>query len=806
MFFIFSLLVALIPFSIGITVLLLFKKSKLSKVLFLFLLLASFWQVDVALLFAYGVLSQETIDLYFRLFRIGSILVSPTLYYVAYTIYQEEFPNFKRSKWRFVMNKYSVLFFYIWSFIVYLVGWSKHGIDKLILIKPKGSFEFYFPIYGELSWVFHTNVFLFGLSMILSFFISTRIHHSALRSFLFHFLLSTAVGYGIGILNMFPESRLLPSAISVMVFAISILILSNRMHVAIVRDMNKQLDEQRLFLRTVIDLNPNYIYAKDKDGRYSLVNGSYAGLYGLTKEEMIGKTDFDVQLDKEMANNTFHNDKAILSELKGVSIPEEEFINKDGNVMWLQTTKIPIVSGDDTILLGVSTDITQRKRHEDELIHQANHDVLTGLPNRRLFNEDLTTVLMDHTTHNISAAIMLIDLDRFKYINDTLGHDFGDLLLIEVSRRLEKFLEINQLSNAKVYRQGGDEFTFLFPDFSRGKATETAKLLIEQFSEEFVIKGQEFYITPSIGISMYPEDGQDAKTLMKNADTAMYYVKDREKNSFQLFTKEMNQQFYRKMVIEKELRSALDKEEFHLVYQPFLNVKTGSICGMEALIRWKSKTLGNVSPVEFISIAEETGLIIPIGQWVIDHALKQIQQWKEAGYKELKVSVNISIRQLMDKSFVGKVEESIKKYNIKPAYIDFEVTESIAMCDQEVMISKLQELKGLGVSLSMDDFGTGYSSLSYLKKYPLDTLKIDRSFIRGITSHQDHQAIVKSTISMAKHLHLNVTAEGVESREEYHFLKSSNCDMVQGYGIGHPMPPEEFEKNVFKENSLPEWL
>ena len=392
---------------------------------------------------------------------------------------------------------------------------------------------------------------------------------------------------------------------------------------------------------------------------------------------------------------------------------------------------------------------------------------------------------------------MLIDLDRFKYINDTLGHDFGDLLLIEVSRRLENFLEIHKLSQAKVYRQGGDEFTLLFPGFLRGEAVETAKLLLEQFSDEFLISEQEFYITPSIGISMYPEDGEDAKTLMKNADTAMYYVKDREKNSFQLFTDDMNQQFYRKMVIEKKLRTALEKEEFRLVYQPFLDVKTETICGMEALIRWESKSLGSVSPSEFISIAEETGLIIPIGEWVLNTALEQKNRWQKSGYPALKLGVNLSMRQLLDKALIQKVAESMKKHHVNPAEIDLEVTESIAMGDQDIIVSKLQGLKELGVRLSMDDFGTGYSSLSYLKKYPLDTLKIDRSFIKGITSNEDHQAIVRSTISMAKHLHLHVIAEGVESQGEYAFLKNNHCDMVQGYAIGHPMTAEEFEKNIF---------
>ncbi|WP_064093115.1 putative bifunctional diguanylate cyclase/phosphodiesterase [Rossellomorea aquimaris] len=775
-----------------------FKKNKLSKVLFLFLTLASLWQIDVSFLFAYTILSEQTIEFFFRLFRLGSIMVTPTLFYVAYIIVQEEFLDFRKSKWRFIMNRKSIIFFYTWSFVVYLVGWSNNGIHDLKLINTDQFFSFYFPVYGSLSWVFHTNVLLFGLSIIVSFIISIKIHNRVLRSFLFHFILSTAVGYGIGILNMFPEARLLPSAISVLVFAISILILSNRMHLSIVRDMNNQLDQQRTFLRTVIDLNPNFIYAKDSEGRYSLVNRSYADLYGMKKDEMIGKTDLEVQTDKQMAKNTLMNDQKILSGLKGISIPEEEFVDNEGKVRWLQTSKIPITTEESTLLLGVSTDITERKQHEVELIHQANHDVLTGLPNRRLFNEDLTKVLKNTSTRDGSAAIMLIDLDRFKYINDTLGHDFGDLLLIAVSRRLETFLSTNLLPDSKVYRLGGDEFTLLFPDCHKEEAVKIADLLIEQFHGEFIIRDQEFYITPSIGISVYPEDGYDAKTLMKNADTAMYYVKEREKNSFQLFTQEMNHHFYRKMIIEKELRSALDNQEFHLHYQPLMKINTGDILGMEALLRWKNKTLGDVSPAEFIPIAEETGLILPIGEWVLKTACEQNYLWQMSGYPSLKIGVNISIRQLLDKSFVRKVATIVQESKLDPAYIDLEVTESIAMCDPELMVSKLRALKDVGVSISMDDFGTGYSSLSYLKRYPLDTLKIDRSFIRGITTHEDNKAIVKSIISMAKHLHLKVTAEGVENQDEFQFLKRSHCDVVQGYAIGHPVSAENFESNVLK--------
>ncbi|WP_335872515.1 EAL domain-containing protein [Bacillus sp. 2205SS5-2] len=807
MFFLFLLLIAVIPFSIGITVLFMVERKKLAVTLFLFLCLATIWQIDVSVLYAYGLFSEAMICFLFRLFRIGSIMVTPTLFLIAYIIISEELPDILNSKWRYVMNKKNVVLLYLWGLLVYVIGWSSLGISSFELMEYEQSFHFYFPIYGELSWVFHTNLVLFSICILVSLILCSRMKQNIFHSFLFQFLIATAVGYGIGILNMFPETRLFPSAVAVLLFATSTLILSNRMHLEVVKEMNDQLDEQRCFLSTVIDLNPNYIYAKDEYGRYSLVNKSFAKLCGMEKEDLLGKSDLDILIDKQRAAETLRIDKEILAISKEVSIPEEKFIQPDGDAKWLQTSKIPIKSKESTLLLGVSTDITDRKLHEDRITYQANHDVLTGLPNRRMFNEDLKSVLQAASFEDKSAAIMFIDLDRFKYINDTLGHDFGDLLLIEVSRRLETFIK-EELNNSKVYRIGGDEFTFINSDCDKQQVIQIANRILEQFDGGFLIHEQEFYITPSIGISVYPEDGDDAKTLMKNADTAMYYVKEREKNSFQLFTKEMNDHFYRKMLIEKELRMALEREEFELHYQPLVNMKAGEITGMEALIRWENAELGNVSPAEFIPVAEETGLIISIGEWVLKTACEQNDRWQKAGYHPLKVGVNISIRQLLDKTFVKKVASIIKEADLDPSYIDLEITESIAMHDPEMMIAKLHELKEIGLTLSMDDFGTGYSSLSYLKKYPLDTLKIDRSFIRGITSHDDNKAIVNSILSMAKHLHLKVTAEGVEDQDEYQYLLNVNCEFVQGYGISQPLSAENFERDILNQcpsKALNDW-
>ena len=390
------------------------------------------------------------------------------------------------------------------------------------------------------------------------------------------------------------------------------------MYLEIVNNMNKKLSEQKKFLFQVIDLNPNYIYALDENGRYTLVNQSYAQLMGRDIQDMIGKTDDDIQRDTFVEKKTTD----VVKSPEQLFIREESITAASGEVIWVQTVKVPITMNDDAGLLAVSTDITERKQFEDEFKFQANHDALTGLPNRRMFNEDLTNLLKKAKSGACQNAIVFIDLDRFKYINDTLGHDVGDHLLIEVARRIENVLK-KRHQDATIYRIGGDEFTILLPQYNGTASEAFAQEILDEFSNSFLIDGGDYFISPSIGISIFPDDGDDANTLIKHADTAMYYVKERGKNNFQLFTAEMNQEFYRKMMIEKHLRTALDNEEFELYYQPIMDLKTNEIVGMEALIRWHNETLGQVPPDEFISIAEETGMILPIGHWVLKTALEQ---------------------------------------------------------------------------------------------------------------------------------------------------------------------------------------
>lgn len=789
MFFTFLILLSFIPIVVGVTLLILFKKYKLSRVLFLLLLMVTFWQLDVAFLYSYNLLSEEIILFLFKLLRFGSIMITPVFFHVGYTIVQEILPEEMQKKWKPYVNRTTLYLIYGLAFLVYIVGWSKNGVSSLELMQV-GSNEFYFPVYGKLSWTFFYNNLFFLVSMTTCLMISLNVKQKSERSFLVCFSIFSTVGYAIGGLNMFPAAKLYPSSIALLVYSLSILIISSRMHLEMMNSMNKKLSEQKKFLFQVIDLNPNYIYARDRNDRYTLLNQSYAQLKGMNIQDMIGKTDDDLQGEPQL-KNTIQGEHLYEAREK-VFIREEEITSASGEVVWVQTVKVPINLNESSAILAVSTDITERKQYEDEIKFQAYHDSLTGLPNRRMFNEDLTNLLEKAKSENSQGAIMFLDLDRFKYINDTMGHDVGDLLLIEVSRRIENLLKKRHHS-AKVYRLGGDEFTILLSQYDSTASEALAKELLEQFKTGFVIVDSEYFISPSIGISIFPKDGEDANTLIKNADTAMYYVKDKGKNNYQLFTAEMQKNFYRKMMIEKQLRTALDNNEFELYYQPIIHLKTNRIIAMESLLRWNNEILGSVPPDEFISVAEETGMILPIGHWVLQTAIQQHAKWLNEGYKPLKTSVNVSVRQLLDPMFVEYVKNAIESSGVDADNIVLEITESIAMY-ADSMIEKLNALKKIGVILSMDDFGTGYSSLSYLNKYPLDSLKIDKSFVMGMHQDEEHKAIVKTIIAIAKHLGLRVIAEGVEGLEDADYLNKMGCDYGQGYYFSRPISAIDIEE------------
>lgn len=555
------------------------------------------------------------------------------------------------------------------------------------------------------------------------------------------------------------------------------------------KQLNKLLS-QKSFLFKVIDLNPNYIYAKDQYGRYSLINQSYAQLVGRNIQDIIGKTDEELKAEIVANGKTIHEGVLLKTLPETVFIKEELLTDFVGEKMWVQTVKVPIQVKHHNKVLAVSTNITERKQFEDEIKHQANHDALTGLPNRRMFNTDLANDLETAKIEAGTLAVLLFDIDRFKYINDMLGHDAGDELLVQVSQRLTDLMK-HCHPHAKIYRLGGDEFTVLLPNYNGAQSEAFAKDLLELFEESFLIADSENVISPSIGISLYPDDGQDANYLMKHADTAMYYIKANGKRNYQIFTPIMQQHFYRKLMIEKQLRTALTEGEFELYYQPIVDLASNEFFGMESLIRWNNQVLGHVPPDEFIPIAEETGMIVAIGQWILETALGQHVLWQQQFNKKLKINVNVSVRQLLETTFFDMVKMTIERSGVEPTYIALEITESIAMYE-ESMIEKLYAVKQLGVQLSMDDFGTGYSSLSYLNKYPLDALKIDKSFVKGVIENEENKAIIKTIIAIAKQLELTVVAEGVEEQAVYKFLANIGCDYAQGYYISRPLPATEF--------------
>ncbi|UFJ39576.1 EAL domain-containing protein [Brevibacillus humidisoli] len=421
-----------------------------------------------------------------------------------------------------------------------------------------------------------------------------------------------------------------------------------------------------------------------------------------------------------------------------------------------------------------------------------SHDALTGLPNRHLFDQILAeNIIGARRSGDRTLAVLLVSLGRFKIINDTIGHEMGDLLLQRVAERLHtRLAEDEHLS-----RQGGDEFVMLLKGKEQDAVRQTARQILEQLARPFSLGEYEAYVSASIGISLYPQDGESVGELMKNADAAMLYAKQLGSNSYQFYSREQSQKTQGQLQMEVDLHKALERGEFLLYYQPQVNLLTGRVTGAEALIRWNHPEKGFIPPNEFIPLAEETGLIIPIGEWVLRAACRQNKSWQENGFSQLVVSVNISARQFLQADLVRIVRETLEETGLDPQFLELEITESTTM-DVNRSIAVLQELKKLGVRISVDDFGTGYSSLNYVKRFPVDKLKIDQSFIRDSIYDANDATIVKTIISMAHHMKLLVNAEGVETRDHLSFLKQHDCDEVQGFFVSKPLPAKEFAQQV----------
>ncbi|HSH26246.1 MAG TPA: EAL domain-containing protein, partial [Wenzhouxiangella sp.] len=435
----------------------------------------------------------------------------------------------------------------------------------------------------------------------------------------------------------------------------------------------------------------------------------------------------------------------------------------------------------------VITDISERKEAEREVHRLAHYDTLTNLPNRTLFHIRIGQVLSQAQRHNRPVAVMFIDLDRFKLVNDSLGHGLGDQLLIAVAERLvEQFRDYDVIS-----RQGGDEFLLVLPETDADRAARRAEELLRNFAEQpFDVDGHKLTITPSIGIAMFPYDAEEADALIQHADAAMYHAKEQGRATFQFFTEELNTRVHHRLQLENHLRGALARDELALEYQPVIDLESGRIVSVEALLRWRSPTLGQVPPSDFIPVAEQSGLIVEIGDWVIEAACRQLARWRDQGMRDIQMAVNVSAMQLWRGNLFGTVNDALRHSGVLPSQLVIELTESVIMEDVTAARKVLAELKELGVALAIDDFGTGYSSLGYLKQFRIDLLKIDRSFVEDIAEDADDAAIVTAMLSISEDLRMEVVAEGIEHGDQLEFLRSRGCRFAQGFLFSRPVGPE----------------
>lgn len=466
-------------------------------------------------------------------------------------------------------------------------------------------------------------------------------------------------------------------------------------------------------------------------------------------------------------------------------------IRRDGVEIPIEDSVAPIHDREGLVAgaVVVFRDVSAAQTMALEIAHAAKHDFLTGLPNRMLFNDRVSQAIAAAPRHMKKVAVLFLDLDGFKHINDSLGHPTGDRLLQSVTRRLMDCVRASDT----VSRQGGDEFVVLLSEVQHAEdAAITARRMLQAVAEPHSTGHHDLHVTTSIGVSVYPDDGLDAETLIKNADTAMYQAKENGRHGYQFFKPAMNVRAVERQFIEESLRCAMERREFALHYQPKIDLRTSAIIGAEALLRWTHPARGAISPVQFIPIAEDCGLIRPIGDWVLREACKQARAWVDAGLPMATVAVNVSATQLQDKNFLNGVLATLEETGLDPRLLELELTESVLMKHPEFTASILQKLRETGVRVAIDDFGTGYSSLSYLRNVPIDALKIDQSFVRQIRTTPHETSIVTAVLSMGRSLKLRVVAEGVETREELDFLRNHHCDDAQGYHFSRPVPPEQF--------------
>ncbi|WP_051556453.1 putative bifunctional diguanylate cyclase/phosphodiesterase [Alkalihalobacterium bogoriense] len=578
-------------------------------------------------------------------------------------------------------------------------------------------------------------------------------------------------------------------AILLLIIRQIIVIIENRRLIQNLLCKTDELDLSEQRYKSLFEFHPDAAYSVDLEGHFTSANAACSNLLGYKKDELIGLSYslFMNDIDRDRVRSHLVKVMAGLPQRYDIQIH-----NREGTLFYMRITNIPILVKNKVVgIFGIGKDITEQQKNEEKIKHLAYHDSLTGVANRMLFEKQVDETIEEAKQKDERFAIVYLDLDHFKSVNDKLGHDIGDKLLINVSKRLQEVIR----KTDTIARQGGDEFTLLVKGITQKEdIIRFAEKIVATLQQPYHIDGHEIKSLPSVGVSMFPFDDTTTEGLMKKADTAMYDVKQNGRGHYKFYD-ESKMTVSKMRKLEKDLQKALKRDELFLLYQPQVESKTGKIVGVEALLRWNHPEMGIVSPVDFIPIAEQTGMIIPIGEWVLIEACKQIQLWNEQGYT-LKVAINVSPVQLQQDSIVERFLMILQEKNVNPNLIEFEITEETAIQNIEQVILKLQTFKNSGITISIDDFGTGYSALSSLASFPISTLKIAREFTNQLERGNSNQTIITSIIMLAKNLKLAVIAEGVENESQAELLKDMQCDEMQGFLFGKPVTPKEIEKQL----------
>jgi len=575
--------------------------------------------------------------------------------------------------------------------------------------------------------------------------------------------------------------------------------------------MEERLKESEQLHRFIVNNSPDLVYMLDRNGCFEFLNNRVESLLGYRTDELKGKhySELIFEEDLEAARNLFNERRTGTRATRNVELRVRSRRARSVDrafqtqTVWMELTAQGRYDPPDERTrenfvgtYGTARDISERKEAEQVINFQAYHDLLTHLPNRALLKDRLSLAITQAQRNKRRLAVMFLDLDRFKIVNDTLGHTMGDRLLKAVANRLQGCLR----GGDTLSRFGGDEFTLLLPEVrTRDDVVVIASKILDKLAAPFVIDGHELFVGASIGIAMYPEAGDSVEALIQSADIAMYHVKGRGKNGYQFFSDDMNHKFSTRLSLERELRAALSTGQLRVYYQPQVDLTDGSIVGVEALVRWQHPRHGLIEPAEFLPVAEETGLITQVDEWVQVHAFAEVAEWRRAGFGDVRLSVNMSSQQLEQDAFLERFLENLDASGLAADRVKIEITENAIMRDMEVIVPKLRALRKSGVRIAIDDFGTGYSSLSYLQRFPVNTLKIDRSFVGDIRADLGDASIINAIVAMARGLKLDLIAEGVETRTQLKYLRSQGCREVQGFIFSRPIPAGEI-KSLLQRN------